>query len=926
MSNSFNIESVKTEKFKEIFNDVSNKGKAKQQILDYANRQDNNVSIFSVEDANEIDSAVDAYNAGAAITGGIQLTEAEKTELTAIARAEAEAQANVLAGNSADSVVNPDVTVIAEGELTPVNEEKPENGITSPKVTLEDTQTGDLRRQAEKLYLEDLDDYTQRCTKDTLIETLGKYVTNPKYEEANKFVESLISKLDEQEFTSKEEIDAFKKQHKRDLSGFNKKIFDKVIVYYEMDVYNKNYEDIVDMVFEKYKRNDAINYKDLKNDLKKQLKQNNKWNTSYYQTAYNDFVNSTMVEMMNAEQRGELLNWTEGGETRRKVKRYLINTHDDKVDGNDNTYNKSVRGNKTQNTIAARHNKVVNARNNELTSCTQKELEQHLGKKLFEKLDQKYLLTCKNGDTYDLSELSEKIGERIGMDYSVTKSDDLEHYELHNIAVDLRVLTGVSDINEADAKKICKLCEYKIEKYDRNRSVAGAVADGLNGGVVSGLAAITTAKSFCKYVEDHWDIVIHADRIVNTDVNTPFGQVDVAVEIIDDLNIHIDNYDFDDIARSIVEGVEIGALEAIAYALITNLLIGTRKEYETACINNQDRRIDDIEDFKEYLSWRYPDAPGKVELLCSIADMYKTDDGKFDFQKYNEMTELIGGVGSNTNCNELLGGAIYMLEKFKIKPDPEPKPNPAPQPDKKTIRKAETTKDETTTFKREIQYKEVSGKVAAGTSWPKLAEQYDCLKELPLKQRIRYLKLAQAIKNPRIIADPGKMKTLYELSLRKDGSQKIAELFETDQENYGSGNFDKEVYLDMLRATEMPPKIKLPKNIAGCEFVYENQDIKAHFNTPADSNAKRVSSTRTHVGEIELWGKKEGTKTTYYVQDKDGKVYSFESQTERDNKAKELATEANIDEKDIVNGKYKLDDEGNESIEVEEEQAEKPVR
>lgn len=410
-------------------------------------------------------------------------------------------------------------------------------------------------------------------------------------------------------------------------------------------------------------------------------------------------------------------------------------------------------------------------------------------KRLFIKLSP-YFEKFQDGDSYDLSKLSDEMLSRIGIDYQVNYSSDKKMAEIKNIENKLEGEINI-DLSTKEVEKLMKLC--KVVKQEKDRTFKTAINDALSGipemltGAITGLATSRTLN-------------------VNQTVRIPFDDYKTAKETYEAMIAlgykpelsKLDNGGLIEVKQNVfINNSVLNTLTGIGIGILTNTLMSMafgKVTEEDSCISIADYDINNptytnVEQYKEYIA-RNNKNPEKVNAIKTLADVYYKQYGDDWHVHYHQALRDMAGIGSKLNPDE-----CRMMKYPTPAVDKTGEPDKMPAKAKQDKRPAESSpvrdcvdenceaslKDNTFTYTRQ-----------GGDSWTELVRAfYPCLeKDYGMGGKngaIRRLKKA--------------------LSYNEDGS------------------FNQKTYEALLQGGDLPKTMKLPEKIDGCNRV-DNAKVK----------------------------------------------------------------------------------------------------
>lgn len=691
-------------------------------------------------------------------------------------------------------------------------------------------------KDLEKLVKNDVKNLVKTLRPSELMAELRASYTDPKYAEILNTVETLLNAVNATGYNSKGDVDGIKKKVKQSgfdkMSKFEQEILDSLVkqakdeqILKEVNILKGLYKEVVDNAKEEDKNNTTKLLKELETKMEEK---GYKGKSYFSKEAFNEFKVALGKEVK--EDYVEKLPSTETTK-RGKIKKELFEGVDKK-----DKFTKNVIKNKmkTELEIAARHNKFED-RKEYLTSISEKDLRKKLGNELFTKLtvnsrkpdgtpNNEALIIPNSDGTFDASNLSDKVLYRVGYDYELNRSKDIEMSEMKNLKEELKDLTNGQTFNDGDVKKILKLVDIKREGKTRNigKALLNAIVPGMagaTGALISSNKLDVTQKVNIK-IDDANTAKEMADALISAGVKP-----EVSTDALGNTTIKIlQRVLIDNRILNILGGFGIGYLQGVAMSLI----FGEDKAFEKSCISISDsdvenNRYTDPEEFKAYIKGRYPKA--KADQLELLANVFTKEDGKIDVAAFQSQLNNIAGVGSNINCKEMTGAKIYGPKPQPQRPENNnsngnPIQNNGNEQNEDqdceieyqdfTIPESETQVDTTYTHNRK-----------SGDTWGGIVNAYyPCLVDkYGLSGAISKLKKALAYDK--------------------------------------NDNFDANIYRHLLKDRDLPKQIDLPDSIDGCpREINDVKKVKIQYGrgkgSSLDKAGRRSSKTET-TAAIPRW-------------------------------------------------------------------------
>ena len=264
-----------------------------------------------------------------------------------------------------------------------------------------------------------------------------------------------------------------------------------------------------------------------------------------------------------------------------------------------------------------------------------------------------YFEKFQDGDSYDLSKLSDEMLSRIGIDYQVNYSSDKKMAELKNIENKLEGEINI-DLSTNEVEKLMKLC--KVVKQEKDRTFKTAINDALSGipemltGAITGLAVSRTLN-------------------VNQTVRIPFDSMESAKETLEamknlgyepDFIPLLDNSAEIRVEQHVFKDTRVlDSLMGAGIGVLTNTLMSMafgKEIEENSCLSISDYDINDttytnVEQYKEYIA-RTNKNPKKVNAIKILADTYYKQYGDDWHVHYQQALRDMAGIGSKLNPEE----------------------------------------------------------------------------------------------------------------------------------------------------------------------------------------------------------------------------------------------------------------------------------
>ena len=697
---------------------------------------------------------------------------------------------------------------------------------------------------------------------EALEKDLTERFTSSDYKEALEVVSTLVNEIKTMGISSKDDVEAIKdtiKDKYQNCNGLNNDIINRLVDIAKREQIEREKQDLMQLYYTvKEEQGENANFTDCKNAVKKMMEDLELKGKSYYsdeafkalegEIKYeaNLYLDDNLRNTYGATDRTE-------GSTKGAVKKELLKEAKD-----DNILRSVIKKDKTDNKLEARYNKAREI-GEEIANISEDELKKELGGKLVDKLRGKNFIKPENGH-YNLTNLQEVLIEYVGNDLMLNRSTQTEVTELKNLQDKLYELTG-AEFSISEIKDLVKFTGLKYEKRDRSwKTLLGATAIGAGSGALgAGMNQRNlnvTQKVNIKIGANYAGVILEQLDSAATSSQNSDGTITISV-----LQNVIKNADLSKILAGAGVGALIGALGG--------LVIGEDKQFEPACISLS--AITDIvnnakslEEAQEALNKKYPDSRGT--LLSAIAQAISEENtGDWKMKFLAELTK-IGGKGSIINCEELSGNKFVTEE---VKDNTE-----------ETVE--EPKKEDNFFATKDVEAKEaeyetnfvptVDGRCS---SWQKLAEQYECIKDLEIPAEykncnrkksqltVRMLKVAQAITDGDYSLD--RMLKLAEASFASRNSK-----YENMKNIEG---IDYNVLVATMNAELMSNKVKMPEYLAGCE----RQEKSICDDSITDKTGKRAGV----ASAVDTRKISDGQEAKYYARFNNGAVQEFSNENDR---------------------------------------------
>ena len=674
-------------------------------------------------------------------------------------------------------------------------------------------------------------------------ERVGESVNDPVYKDLQGQVKYIMDAINEIGYNSKDQVDDLEKKVKEKLQISRKDDFAKDVL--EVLVKNAEYTqaqkeaDEVRNVYDTLVKA-GINEEEAFRQTKIEFKQRG----SYYKEILKDFEDKYI--MPNARRTVREAIYQSEATTSRKVKKDVKkilkdnwNKYTKKALGGENNFGEWISGKDSDMKIArknkARKNVVIDIRENGLTG---EEIHDAVDKKrtflffkkktqLFEALVSSGLIVDKGNGKYDITPLSELIGPYTGSNYKVdsTSKDFKSIAEKTKITSALSAATDLKNLTPKEALMLVDMCGYEIKDANLCKKILGATAGAIVNGIGGALAAATNPRIITNnhtYVELNLDVGdLNIDDFMEDNASM-IKQIEAKGGSIDyvggSLQIIVDKKDMRSFSKFILEtGLKSAAIGA-ALGLITGLKDDPEKPITSTqfkCTTLEDySKILDNEAKQKALKPEYKDA-----LMIIAATFIKEDkDGNqywdcIGYQNFlahgNEETGVYGaGSGSVLNREELIGLLEELKENTKeVKAKPVEEKKPEPEDD--ICENCDATKGKEQDTYADVKIPTI--KKSEAKSWAaSVATFYPCLVQAYGPGRAaQLLKAAQAVTDGDYNAE--RLLKLVRMS--------VADIRKMEDIK----GFDKEYYIGLRLADDLPNNVFVPDSIADCD---KKQNVK----------------------------------------------------------------------------------------------------
>ena len=748
-----------------------------------------------------------------------------------------------------------------------------------------------------------------------LTERLGKGVNHPVNVELQNTVKNILNVINETGYNSKDDVDDLydKVKDKLDLKrkdGFEKDVLKALVKNAEYVQSTKEFEEIKqaydslvkqgvdkEQAFKKVK----AEYKPKGSYYKEILKDRGIFNQKYSNFEKTYIMPDARVTVREAISESEA---TKSKKVKKDAKKELeengdYNKYTKKALGGENNFGEWISGKDSDMKIArknqARKNLVFDIREEGLT---EEEVHDAVDKKstlgskmtfglffkkktqLFEALVNSGLIIDKGNGKYDVTPLSQLIGEHVGSNYKLDRqsSEFKALAEKTKTTSALAAATELKNLTDEEAKMLVKMCGYEVEGKNWGKAILGATV----GALVNGLGGASAAATNKRYYYDttitnsnHVEVNINCSEAVRDEIINGWNSSEGQLNLIEGgIQIIVDQKQILPLFWRSSKQILKTALKSAAIGAAFGLLAGLKDEPDKPITSTQ-FKCTTLEEYAKILDSEAEQkalAPQYKEALMLIAGTFVRDDGSWDCEAYKNFLDhgfpekgIYGaGSGSVLNREELIGlvQELKNLEEEEVEDEVE------------VVEENHnySTHDEEAV---EAEYQNVPVIDGRTTSWTKIAGQYDCLVErYGLADAIRMIKIAQGINN----GDYSKETMEKLLALSKKGLSHMKNVEGLDYEAYKSAL--TATYLDAIERDSdgniIPGTgVKVPVNIADC-VRDESQSLKADKAAPAETV---VDPTGNASDRVKI---KDGEPAKYYARFDGGDIQTFDTMLERD--------------------------------------------
>ena len=702
------------------------------------------------------------------------------------------------------------------------------------------------------------------------------FLNNPEmHSNYNDIKESSLMMLNEiknMNINSKDDVDNIKSNIKdkfKNTNGLNGDVLNILIDIAEKEQIQKETQQLINIYHATSEtQNGSNNFDSRVNAVKTKMDEMGLTGTSYYKKAFKNMMNEVMKDANYAiDNMRDGINSTTAKDVERKLK--------EKVKG-DKILEKASEKDEVDNKLQARHNNY-NIITRMLKDNQGKEemdavLQEKLKKSTYIKIRNAY--QQKDGKYAGLVGLQAGLKDIIGAELKLNASQNTEIAEIKFVREYLRKATG-SDFTDKEIKNLVEFLGFKFETKDRSlETVLEDTPVGLAIGAGSAALNATRLK-----VEQYVNMKVSAE--ISESLKSQLGDQVISSATDSDgmINVKVaQKVVKDDTIIAALSGAGIGTIVTALF----NLMEGKEIPFEKACFSKSElsaivRGSESLEDAKNKICEKYQGMKGSIlSALLQKAHDAKPEDWKNNFIN---AIDKIAGKYSLMNCEELQGVKFDKIEELLTKEIPIIESNTYGTKD------IEGTPDKLVAV-------EVDTINARNSSWPKLIEQYDCLKDMQVDSNkyplcakkdkkvlaIRMLKVAQAITDNNYSKE--RLLDLAEKTFAADKNY-------TQLKDYKG--IDHDVLVGTMQAQLMGSKVKMPAVLAyetvqkedgtyeiagGCNRIAK--DTKA---TVTDKTGKKEAVDSAQDYEIQ-----KGKSGEVYVRFNGGGWIKCEDETDRNSK------------------------------------------
>ncbi|MBQ7764157.1 hypothetical protein IJ384_02175 [bacterium] len=746
--------------------------------------------------------------------------------------------------------------------------------------TTEPNSREEVKQEKTRLAQDNLSKTEKRELKNNLqkLTTLSEveaYFNNPElhssYNDIKEASLMMLNEIKSMNINSKDDVEAIKDKIKdkfKNTNGLNGDILNILVDIAEKEQIQKETQRLIDIYHSTSESQDVLNRFDSRVEaVRAKMDEMSLTGTSYYKKA---FENMMAEVMKDADYEVDNLRKGVKGTTSKEIRKEL----EEKAMG-DKTLEKAIKKDKVDNELQARYTNY-----NIITRMLKDNMDKDsMDAILQEKLDKDTYIKIRNayqkedGKYMGLVGLQAGLKDKIGSDLKLNASQNTEIAELTFVKRYLKDATG-SDFSDSQVKDLVKFLGFEYETKDR--SLETVMEDTLPGAIIGAGSAAAFATRL--KVEQYVNMKITAD--LSESLKSQLGDKIVASSTDSDglINLKVaQKVVKDDTIIAALSGAGIGTIVTALF----NLIEGKDIPFEKACFSKSElsaivRGSESLEDAKNKICQQYQGLKGSIlSALLQKAHDAKPDDWK---NNYINVIDKIAGKYSNMNCEELQGVKFDEIEELL-----------AEELHTYNTKDTEGTPDKLVA----VQVDTID---ARKSSWSKLVEQYDCLKDIeidpnkyPLSAKkdketlaIRMLKVAQAINDNDYSKE--RLLDLAEKTFAADRNY-------TQLKDYEG--IDYNVLVGTMKAELMGTKVKMPAVLAyekvqkedgtyeivgGCNRT--NKDIKA---TVEDN-----TGTKAAVDSAQDYVTKKGEDGKLYVKFDGGDWIECQDELDRNAKIEEF--------------------------------------
>lgn len=712
------------------------------------------------------------------------------------------------------------------------NQEKSQ-GVTNPQ---HKTYTKDAVKQMESYAITILNEEVANSPENLLsrlTERLGTQANDPYYKDLQNQVKYIMDAVNEIGYKSKDDVEDLEKKVKEKLfigksDKFAKEALKALVKNAEYVQSTKEYNEIK----EAYNTlTDAgVNAELAFDQVKKEFKSKG----SYYKDQLDRLEKSYIMPKARQTVRDAIYesDATKSKRVKQDAKETLIsdgewNKYTEKALGGENNFGEWISGKDSDMKITrknqARKNVVIDIRENGLTGD---EIHDAVDKRktflffkkktqLFEALVSSGLITDLGNGKYDVSALSELIGLHVGANYKMdrTSSDYKALAEKTKTTSALAAATELKNLTEDEAKMLVEMCGYKVEGKNLGKAILGATIGALVNGLGAAGAAATNPRAVA-YNNDHFELNLDmgsADldkfmsensSVINS-LKDQGGIVNIANGV---LQIIIDKNDVRRFSKFILEtGLKSSIIGAAA-----GLIAGLKDDPEKPITSTQ-FECTTLEEYAQVLESEAKQkalAPEYKDALMLIALSFMNEDGSWNCDEYKSFLNKAAGNGGVLNREELLGALGEINKKEEI-PGGDEQVNDEDGEEDVICENCNATKGKEQDTYADVKIPTIK-KSEAKTWAASAATFYPCLVQAYGPGRAaQLLKAAQAVTDGDYSAE----------RLLKMIRMSVADIRKMDDIE----GFDKEYYIGLRLAEDLPDNVFVPDSIAGCD---KKQNVK----------------------------------------------------------------------------------------------------